>query len=40
LAKPETYHIAPPIDMHPTAAANRLIAAYLAKRFLDGTIGQ
>jgi hypothetical protein len=40
LAQPQTYHIAPPIDMHPTAAANRLIAAYLAKRLLDGTIGQ
>jgi hypothetical protein len=35
----QAYHIAPN-DAHPNEAANRLIAAYLAKRILDGTIGQ
>ena len=35
----QAYHIAPD-DAHPSEAANRLIAAYLAKGILDGTIGQ
>src|SRR4029077_7591264 len=39
LTNAPAYHIAP-TDLHPTEAANRLIAAYLARRFLDGTIGQ
>jgi hypothetical protein len=38
-ANAQAYHIAPN-DAHPSEAANRLIAAYLAKGILDGTIGQ
>jgi hypothetical protein len=39
LAKSSIYRITP-MDGHPTEAANRLIAAYLAKRFGGGTIAQ